>query len=219
MKLVPDLLSNPGEAVATYTTPDAARMAAARGDDLLLAHTVDLASTKGDSDSFEERATANVTLGLAALWRGDTLEAVRVLERALDQSEISGEMLTLAYGLIADAAFDCDDTSIATRVLARLEALTPVGVTPVRLAQRARFRAEQDHRSGDQRAAEANEREATDLLRSVSAKPFLVSALLDAVRRRGDKEALAEARAICEELGATRWLQRIDATLGSAVPA
>jgi hypothetical protein len=98
-----------------------------------------------------------------------------------------------------------------SRVLGRVDALPPVGFTPVRLAQRCRLLAEQAHRNGDQRAAEAHEREAVDLLRSVGAKPLLVGALLDAARRRGDAEALAEARTICEELGAKRWLERIDA--------
>jgi hypothetical protein len=34
--------------------------------------------------------------------------------------------------------------------------------------------------------------------------------LLERARRRPDPEALAEARTIYVELGATRWLERID---------
>jgi hypothetical protein len=73
--------------------------------------------------------------------------------------------------------------------------------------------AEQAHVRGDEERTAAYEREAVELLRSVSAKPLLAGALLDSVRRRGDGGALAEARTIYEELGATRWLERIDATV------
>jgi hypothetical protein len=48
--------------------------------------------------------------------------------------------------------------------------------------------------------------------------PLLAGALLDQVRRRGDAAAVAEARSIFAELGATRWLERLDPELG-AVPA
>jgi hypothetical protein len=44
-------------------------------------------------------------------------------------------------------------------------------------------------------------------------RPLLADAGLDSVRRRGESEALAEAREIYEQLGATRWLERIEAEL------
>ncbi len=53
---------------------------------------------------------------------------------------------------------------------------------------------------------------------SVGARPLLATALLARARRSDDAEALSEARSIYEELGATRWLERLDAELG-AVPA
>jgi hypothetical protein len=74
--------------------------------------------------------------------------------------------------------------------------------------------AEQAHLRGDRDTAAAYEREAVELLRSVGARPLLAHALLDSVRRGGDVAALTEAREIYEELGATRWLARIDQATG-----
>jgi hypothetical protein len=43
-------------------------------------------------------------------------------------------------------------------------------------------------------------------------RPLLASTLLDRLRRRNDREALAEATGIYTELCATRWLDRIERT-------
>ena len=45
---------------------------------------------------------------------------------------------------------------------------------------------------------------------------MLARALLERARRWQDSEALAEARAICEDLRATRWLAAIDEASGVA---
>ena len=58
--------------------------------------------------------------------------------------------------------------------------------------------------------ADSHQRRAIELLRSVGARPLLARALLEHGRRREDPEALAEARAIYTDLGATRWLARLD---------
>jgi hypothetical protein len=83
-------------------------------------------------------------------------------------------------------------------------------------AGRARIAAEQAHRRGDSKAADDFEREAITLLRSIGARPLLARALLERTRRRTDDAALAEARAIYSELGADRWLARIDEASGLA---
>jgi hypothetical protein len=88
--------------------------------------------------------------------------------------------------------------------------------TPQMRAGRARVAAEQAHRRGDGTAADDFEREAIALLRSIGARPLLARALLERTRRRTDDAALAEARAIYSELGADRWLARIDEASGLA---
>jgi hypothetical protein len=100
-------------------------------------------------------------------------------------------------------------------VLASFDRLTKVMITPVRRAQRARLLAELAHRRGDADGARAAEGDAVELLRSVGAPSLLAGALLDAVRRRGDADALAEVREIYAELGATRWLERLDVQVGA----
>jgi len=55
------------------------------------------------------------------------------------------------------------------------------------------------------------QREAIELLRSLGARPLLATALYEKGRRHDDEDALAEAREIYAELGATRWLERFDA--------
>ena len=96
------------------------------------------------------------------------------------------------------------------------DALSPVAATPFIRAGRARLAAEQAHRRGDRDAADGHQRHAIELLRSLNARPLLARALLERARRREDPDAVAEARAIYAELGATRWLAGIEDPAGIA---
>ena len=87
--------------------------------------------------------------------------------------------------------------------------------TPLLRAGRARLAAEQAHRRGDAAEADDREQEAIALLRSVGARPLLARALLERARRRDAPAALAEARAIYAELGASRWLARVEEPSGA----
>ena len=71
-------------------------------------------------------------------------------------------------------------------------------------------------RRGDRDAADGHQRHAIELLRSLNARPLLARALLERARRRADPDAVAEARAIYAELGATRWLAGIEDPAGIA---
>jgi class 3 adenylate cyclase/predicted ATPase len=211
IELIPDLMAGEDEAVALYVMTEAARVAVARGDSALLARAVEVASAHATEDFIDTRASALCVLATEAFDRGEHPAAVEQLEQVASETGLAGELVTTAYQLLTEMALlGGDDTAIA-QVCGQLEALAPARVTPVRLAQRARLLAEQEHRRGDEAAAVAREREATELLRSIGARPLLADALLDSVRRRNDEEALAEARSIYEELGATAALERLAA--------
>jgi hypothetical protein len=100
---------------------------------------------------------------------------------------------------------------------AGVAALPQALTSPLLLAVRARLAAELADRRGDDRSAGEAQTRALELLRSNGARPLLAQALSEHARRSGDGGALAEARAICSELGATRWLEQIGQA--SEIPA
>jgi tetratricopeptide (TPR) repeat protein len=211
--LIPELLVGEHDAVTNFLIGEAAHVAAARGDDALLARAVELAAVNVESADGETRAMACITLAREALQRGDIDRVIDRVRPVIAMEELSGELRTAGYALAVEVALHGGNETGVAWLLASLDGLRPVDATPVRRAQRARLLAEQAHVRGDEESTAAYEREAVELLRGVSAKPLLAGALLDSVRRRGDGGALAEARAIYEELGATCWLERIDAAV------
>jgi tetratricopeptide (TPR) repeat protein len=215
--LIPELLVGEHDAVTNFLMVEAAHIATARGDDALLARSVELAAAKQDATDSEFRAMACITLAREAAEHGRPDQVVELVKSVVNTGEVSGELRTAGFALAVDAVLTGGNETGVASIVASLDALRPVDATPVRRAQRARLLAEQAHVRGDEESTAAYEREAVELLRSVSAKPLLAGALLDSVRRRGDGGALAEARAIYEELGATRWLKRLEA--GAAVTA
>src|SRR5207248_10102747 len=109
-----------------------------------------------------------------------------------------------------------DEAAIA-ETQAFVAALPPALATPLLRSGRARLQAELAHQAGDDAGAREFEDEAISLLRAMGTRALLVRTLLERARRRHDRDALAEARGICEELKAARWLERIDELSG--VPA
>jgi hypothetical protein len=109
-----------------------------------------------------------------------------------------------------EAAIELGDEHAIADLIALVAALPPAGAKPLLRAGRARLEAEQAHLRGDQEGAVRSEEEAIRLLRSLEARPHLALTLLERARRRPDQEAVAQAREICRELGATRWLERLD---------
>jgi hypothetical protein len=94
--------------------------------------------------------------------------------------------------------------------------LPPARATPVLRAGRARLAALQARRAGDAEAADAHGAEAVALLRSVGAKPLLAETLLEHAVRDENPNGLEEARKICGQLGAAKWLERAGAVPGVA---
>jgi class 3 adenylate cyclase/predicted ATPase len=212
MELAPELLTSPDDAASMFVLWDTSELAAARGDEELLARCVEFATANRDDSSAEIRAIASIVLARAAFERGDIAAVPEILEEAVASVEIAGEANTAAFALATDAVLASGDQSGISALLDELDALSPLMRTPVRLAQRARLLAEQAHRAGDAQATLEHEHEALELLRAVGAKPLVARVQLDDYRRRRDADALAEARAIYTELGATRWLAQIDET-------
>ncbi len=191
-------------------------IASARGDEDTLERCRGLAATARTSTYVDQRASAVLVLSRDALERDETAETLRLAESVLDSSAGS-EAIEEAYAQGIEAAIALQDTD-ATAMLERFVSDLPrARATPLLRAGRARLRAEVAHRDGDIEAATRHEDEAIELLRSVGARSLLARTLLERFRRSGDPSALAEARAIYTELGASRWLARIDESSEVAV--
>jgi hypothetical protein len=161
-------------------------------------------------------AAANV-LGRDALERGAPRETLKHGRTVLRAEGIGNEATEEAYALSIEAANLLGEEAAMAELAAFVAELPPARATPLLRAGRARLQAELIARSGDQRAARRFEDEAIELLRSVGARPLLAQVLLERAGRFDDSEALSEARAIYEELGAVRWLERIQGTSEVAV--
>jgi predicted ATPase/class 3 adenylate cyclase len=202
-----NLLSAEGDQATLWAATEASLVATARGDEELLSRCVAVVAPLQGAEDMETRGGVSLVQARAALDRGDLPGARGVVEPMLLVEEVAGEVRTGVLAIAVDVALDSEDRAQQDRLLRLLSELAPVHVTPVRLALLARLRAEQ---SASAEAAHQYEREALEHLRAVGAQPYQVTALLDIHRRHGDDAALAEARSICSQLGATRWLARID---------
>ncbi len=187
-----------------------ASIAVARGDEATLARCADLASQRRDSTYIDLRTAARCALGWDALQRGAAEEALSLVREAMSSGSVASEVREHSFALSIEAATALGDERALRELDDAAAALPRSLTTSLILAGRARLQAlRADHR-GAAREAETHQDEAIRLLRSVNARPLLAQALLERARRSADGEALAEAREICEELGATRWLERID---------
>jgi class 3 adenylate cyclase/predicted ATPase len=192
-------------------------IAAARGDQGLLARCVELAAQRRDSTYLDPRAAARCVLARDALERDAPREALELLEDVLPSEVVASENRELAFALATEAAMALDDEQVLVELEAGVAALPQALTSPLLLAVRARLAAELADRRGDDRSAGEAQTRALELLRSNGARPLLAQALSEHARRSGDGGALAEARAICSELGATRWLEQIGQA--SEIPA
>jgi class 3 adenylate cyclase/tetratricopeptide (TPR) repeat protein len=203
------------DADAVFAAAVMASIAAGRGADEITSRCREIAGELRDSAYIDQRVSAEIVLARDALERGVPNEALELMRRASRQ-EAGKESVEEAYALAVEAAILLGDDGAIAELTEFVAGLPPAGATPQLRACRARLEAEQAHRSGDRDGAERFEMEAIALLRSIAARPQLAQTLLEQARRRADPEALAEARVIYAELGATRWLERIDETSGVA---
>jgi hypothetical protein len=187
-----------------------ASIAVARGEEEMMSRCQAIAEQLRESSYIDQRVSAELVFARDAIERGAPGKALEVAKRAAEQGGQSGESVEEAYGLSVEAAIELGDEHAIADLIALVAALPPAGAKPLLRAGRARLEAEQAHRRGDQEGAVRSEEEAIRLLRSLEARPHLALTLLERARRRPDQEAVAQAREICRELGATRWLERID---------
>jgi tetratricopeptide (TPR) repeat protein len=203
------LVGGARDADAVFAASVMASIAAGRGADEITSRCRRIADELRESAYIDQRVSAEIVLARDALERGTPDEALELMRRAARQ-DAGKESVEEAYALAVEAAIVLGDDHAVTELIEFVAGLPPAGATPQLRACRARLEAERAHRSGDPDGAERFEEQAIALLRSLDARPHLARALLERTRRRSDPEALAEARAIYAELGATRWLERID---------
>jgi tetratricopeptide (TPR) repeat protein len=199
---------------AVFSAASIISIAAARGDEPTLERCHSLALEARESAYVDQRVCAGLIFAREAIERGAPGEAVGLAAPALGGEAISGDAMKDGYMLSVEAAIALDDETTLSDLTALVDDLPPARAWPSLRAGRARLLAELAHRRGDHEGAQRFEDEALALLRSLGARPQLARTLLERARRHDDPAALAEARALYEELGAVRWLGRLEATIG-----
>ena len=185
-------------------------LATARGDEPLLARCVETAQEPHDSPSVDLRTCARLVSARVALDRGDHVKVQSVVNELLTYAPLAAEFVEEACELSVQAAIAAGDEAAMADRQAYLVAVRPARNSPLLRAAAARLRAELAHRRGDEGPAARAAVEAELLVRQVGARPRLAQALVERARRTGDSDALAEARAIYSQLGATQWLARVN---------
>jgi class 3 adenylate cyclase/tetratricopeptide (TPR) repeat protein len=185
-----------------------AYIAHARGDDELFERCPVTARRCSESPNIDVRGGALVAFASHALLTGDPASAEDLARQGAELA-FSGEIWAEAFRIRSEAALASANQASMDALSTWVEELPPARKLPLFSAQRARLRAELAHVGGNPGPAREFEREAEDILRGLEARPLLGAALLDRVRRHRDELALAEARQIMEDLGATRWLEQL----------
>ncbi|MBV9536517.1 MAG: AAA family ATPase, partial [Solirubrobacterales bacterium] len=203
------LMAEEGYLDAVFAAASLVFIASARGDEAMLERCRSLAAGAAESTYVDRRVCADIVRTREALERGAPDEALSHAMGGIHHPSLSGDALRQVYAHAVEAAIALGDDGAMNELAAFVADLPPARATPLLRAGRARLQAEIAHRAGDEVVAERFEDEAISLLRSLGARPLLAQTLLERARRREDPDALSEARAIYEELGATRWLQRI----------
>jgi hypothetical protein len=199
---------------AVFAAASIISIAAARGDEATLERCHSLALAARESAYVDQRVCAGLVFAREAIERGAPGEAVGLVRPALAGDAISGDAMKDGYELGVEAAIALREEATLSELAAVVDGLPPARAWPLLRAGQARLRAELAHRGADREGAERFEEEAIALLRSLGARPLLARALLERARRHDDTNALSEAREIFEQLGAVRWLGRLETTVG-----
>ena len=203
------LIAEAVDADAVFAASVVGTIAATRGDEATVEQCLVIARDVRDSPYGDQRMSAELVLARDALERGAPAEALELTMGTTQRPGVAREMREEAYALSAEAALALGDETMLAELIKTVDELPPAGATPLLRAGRARLAAEQAHRRGDETAARRCEDEAIALLRPVGAKPLLARTLLERANRREDPQALAQACEIYRELGAVRWIERL----------
>ena len=198
---------------------------AARGEPERGRPIVDAFASFADADEPQMRAAFDTYEGLQLLAEGDAKAALASAERALelvDAVGIPNDSSKWGFVLGLSAASALGDQQRLRSLLDRIEAIPPGLRSPMYRAQAMRFRA----RLAGVGDLEALYKSAIGLFRELGT-PFSLAVtvleyaelLASSGRPEGSGTLFVEAREIFERLGATPWLERLEATagLGAAV--
>jgi tetratricopeptide (TPR) repeat protein len=208
------LLAEEGYLDAIFAAASLVSIAYARGDDATIERCRSLAASAVESTYVDRRICADIVRAREAIERGALDVALRHVRGGIHHPSLSGDALRQVYAHAVEAAIALRDKASMSELEAFVAELPPARATPLLRAGRARIQAAFAHQAGDVTVVERCENEAIALLRSVGARPLLAKTLLEQAQRRGDEDALLEARSIYEELGAVRWLARLEPQIG-----
>src|SRR3954451_21030281 len=189
-------------------------IAAARRDDDTAERCRVIPRERRDSVHVDERAGVRLVEAREAAEHGDAAETLALARAVLSEATTAPEVHESAYMLGVQAAQLLEDDAALVELDELVSRLRAVQATPVMRSGQARVRAELAHRRGDDAEAAELQREAITLLRELGARPLVADALVEQARRSDDADAIAEARAIYTDLGATRRLMQIDEPTG-----
>jgi hypothetical protein len=199
--------------------PLLARVQAGRGELTLLERTLELATELGGSSNIEYAATAPVARAIALRALGQSAAALEAAYTvATAGPDVANEDRREAYVEAGLAALAQDDEATVERLIQFVAQLPPAWRSPLLRAGAARFSGLLAARRRDVKTADEHLIAAARDLREIESPFNLAQVLLEHAEAldasgREDEAAplLTEARAIFERLGASPWLDRIDA--------
>ena len=190
-------------------------VALARGDVARARATLEACSALASSDEVQTRKFYQLMDSFILRAELRPLEALAAAREALSLEELTAlhPLYKQAWIQACEVAFELDDQREIEDLLGEVGRLPPSERTPRLLAHEARFQGRLLALRGDREAAAELLAAAVTRLRALQAPYQLAMVLVEQAELGVDDPAplLAEAREIFERLGATVWLERVDA--------
>ncbi|HEU5215411.1 MAG TPA: adenylate/guanylate cyclase domain-containing protein [Gaiellaceae bacterium] len=187
----------------------------ARGDVTRARNALEAASAFSDSDEVQTRAFYRLMDSFVLRAEQKPLEALAAAREALARDELTALHPIYKYAWVqaCEVAFELGDQEQIEDLLGEVERLPRSERTPRPLAQEARFRGRLLALRGDREGAAELLARAVEGFRALQTPyPLAIALAEQAELGVGDPATLlAESREIFERLGATPWLERLDA--------